>query len=975
MITTILFLVLVIMFVTFLYAYRHRTLAKMSLRNAIRRKIAMLLIVAGSLTGTAFIVGSFVINDSFQNYMYSGLRNNVGRIDEVITPKSINFNPKQLDAITGALSKSNYVDAVLPVAVKDTVAVLKGKLRSFDPHAISFVSFIGVDLKALRKFGEGHNFPNVNLTGNEVVIGQALANALNLKVGETFQALSSPLQFFFGVPPTFKIVAIVPQKGILGYKGTRGFTLPIFLSLEQVKHFFGTSYNQVLVANRGNYLSGARYTKKVDEIVKRAVGDTVKIDNIKANQIRSIENGQIGKLFLLLSSFAILAGALLLVNIYTMLADERKSDLGTLRAIGFSRRKIEFILYFEGFIYSIVAAFIGSFVGIFVAWLMISKFSNLLYNMSSQLSDIMSIQNATFTVYFNFSSIIYGFALGMIIPLIVLVYMVFKIGRLNIVHTIRDIPEEPKNNGRKFFYVVSFFFALFVALAIFGNRAADAFTMYTGVIGSILLFPSFFRKGKLKRIVGNFAALGVIIFAFTSAQIPYVQSASENSIWFLGLKSFSILVSALFFLSYNFEIFDKMFALLSRKSIRAAFKLAIAEISQNKRRTGMTIAMYAIVIFVITFMTIVPYSQVVQVQSGNQTIFRGYDAIAMPLFGKLNITQKDISKFNFLTYHATASMISVRYAVNSQAERQIYQMIQMNEKFLNGSNFKIAKAIPGIKNKSTLWKYLQLHPGSVVAFGLPRVSPGNTVEISKEGNFSFNFGNASSSKGMEIIFSGPLKNPKKFKVVATFENDGITAFPNGFYTTPQTVKDAFGNVKSSNFLLVKLAGKTEKAKTLNFEKFLAFLKTRFSIGLFSKQMIDVFANMIKGFVSIINSFLYFGLSVGILGLAILMFKTLQERRRTIGILKSIGFTRAMVFSSFFIETNFVVIFGILTGFISGTITSYMIYSSLNLGKMFIPWLQIIGLDIIFYVISIFATLIPTDRASKLPPAEVLRYYE
>jgi len=975
LISTIFFSVLAVMFVTFLYAYRHMTLARMSLRNALRRKIAMLLIVAGSLTGTAFIVGSFVINDSFQNYMYSGLRNNVGRIDEVITPKSFNFSPDQVNVITNALSKSNYVDSVLPIAVKTTVAVLKGKLRSLDPHAISFVSFIGVDPGRLRKFGEGRNFPKVNLTGNEVVIGQALANSLKLKVGDTFQALSNPLQFFFGVPPSFKIVGIVPQKGILGYRGTRGITLPIFLSVDQIKHFFGTRYNQILVANKGNYLSGVRFTRKVDELIKKVTGDTVKINNIKENQIRSVNSGQVGKIFLLLSSFAIVAGTLLLVNIYTMLADERKSSLGTLRAIGFSRRKIGFILYFEGFIYSIMAAIVGSFVGIGVAWFMINKFSNLFYNMSNQLNDLMSVQNSTFSFYFNTSSIIYGFALGMIIPLVVLAFMVFKIGRLNIVHAIRNIPEEPSNNQKRFVYGVGLLFALFIALAIFGNKAADAFTMYSGVVGAALIFPSFFKRGRVKKIIGNFAPLFVIIFAFSSIQIPYVQSASENSIWFLGLKSFSILIAALFFLSYNFEIFDKVFRVFSRSSIRAAFKLAIAEISQNKRRTGMTIAMYAIVIFVITFMTIVPYSQVVQVQSGNKTIFQGYDAVVMPLFGKLNISQKDISKFSFLTYDATASMISIRYAVNSQAERQVYQMVQMNGKLLKGSNLKIRKAIPGIENKNSLWNYLKSHPGSVVAFGISRVNPGDTIEISKEGNFSFNFGNADASQGMEIVFSGPLKNPKKFKVVATFENDGITAFPNGFYTTPQTVKNAFGNPKSSNFLLVKLAGNTEKEKSQNFEKFLAFLKTRFSIGLFSKQMINVFANMIMGFVNIINSFLYFGLSVGIVGLAILMFKTLQERRRTIGILKSMGFTRIMVFSSFFIETNFVVILGILTGFISGTLTSYMIYSSLNLGNMFIPWIQIIGLGIIFYAISIFATLIPTDKASRLPPAEVLRYYE
>ena len=971
------FLILTVIASTFIYAYRHKTLSKMSLRNAFRRKITMILIVAGSLTGTAFIVGSLAMNDSFQYFMYSGIRKNLGTIDEIVRPKLSYFNTQKLDKLIGALSTSTYVDSALPIAIKETVAAPKGKIRSLDPRAITTVSFIGVDISKLRRFGEGKNFPNVTLKGNEIVIGQAVADYLKLKVGDTIEALSNPLQMVFGTPPTFKIVGIAPRKGVLGYQGIRRFSLPIFVTLEQIKHFFGVSgYNQLLVSNKGDYLNGVRYTNEVDEIIKKISNKSVKIDTIKRNQIKGISSQQIGKLFILLSSFAIAAGALLVVNIYTMLADERKSSLGTLRAIGFSRKKTGFILYFEGFVYSLIASFVGSFVGLAVAWFMVKEFSGFFSTMTSELSNMFSVQSSNFSFHFNLISLVYGFSLGMIIPLVVLAFMAFKIGRLNIVKAIRNIPDNPFEKRRKTLYFVLFLFTLFIALAIFGNIAVDAFVMYTGVIGAMFIFPSFFKKGRTKKYIGNFVVLFSIVFSFVSNQIPYVQSASENSLWFLGLKSFSILVAALFFLSYNLEIFDKIFSKLSIPSLRAPFKLALAETSQNKGRTGMTIAMYAIVIFVISLMTIIPYSQVVQIQSGERTMFQGYDAIGIPMSGNLKMTKTDISKMSYVTYYATASMISVRYAVNGYSEKQIYQMVNANEKFLKGSAFKIGRSIPEIKDMNSLWSYLRAHPRSVVSFGLPRAGVGTTVEISKEGNFSFNFSSGEAAQGVELALSGPLKNFKKFRVVATFENNGMTAFPVGFYTTAQNIKSAFGKLKmSNNFLLVKLAGNTENERSRNFEKFLAFLKTRFSVGIFSKQMVDVFSSMIMSFVNIINSFLYFGLSVGIVGLAILILKTLHERRRTIGILKAIGFTKRKVFSSFFIETNFVVVFGILSGFFAGWITSYMIYSSLNLGNMVVPWGQVLSLAFVFYIISILATLLPIKKASSLPPAEVLRYYE
>ncbi len=971
-----LFFVLGVIALTFIYSYRYLTLSKISMRNALRRKMSMLLIVAGSLTGTAFIVGSFVINDSFQYFMFSNIRRTIGSVDEVVSPKGIYFDESTLNKLMNTLHSSPYVDGVLPISIKKTVAARNGKMRSLDPRSITTVSFISVNPEQLRKFGNGRFFPQVNLTGNKIVVGQALANYLKLKVGDVIQALSNPIQLVFGVPPSFKVVAIVPQNGILGYQGSDGFTLPIFITPSQMKKFFGVSgYERLLVSNKGDYLEGVKYTEKVDKTIKDAVGDKVKIDNIKDKQIKAVKQQQIGKLFILLSSFAIVAGTLLIVNIYTMLANERKSSLGTLRAIGFSRKKIGFILYFEGFIYSLIASAVGTVVGLLVAWFMINEFSGFFSNTANELSNIVSMQPSPFVLHFNISSLIYGFSFGIMIPLFVLLFMAMKIGRLNIVKAIRNIPDNPFEHRKKYIWILSIVLSIFVILIFFGSVSLDAFILYTGVMGSVLLFPSFFKKGRLKMYVGNFAALFVIIFAFASNNISYVESASANSLWFLGLKSFSILLSALFFLSYDIEIFDKLFSKLSTKSLRAPFKLAMAESAQNKRRTGMTIAMYAIVIFVISLMTIVPYSQVVEVKNGQKTIFQGYDAVGLPISGKaIRVTPQQLKDMKYVSYYATSSMISIRYEVNKIAEKQIYQMVTTNERALLGTDFKIRNSIPQIKDLKSLWAYLKSHPGSVVAFGISRVNAGDTVMISKEGNFSFNF-SGSSPQGMDLLLSGPLKNPKKFKVVATFENKGLTAFPSGFYTTSETAKRAFGDISGNEFLLVKLVGKTIKEKESNFEKFLAFLKTRFAIGLFSKQVLDVFAGMIMSFVDIINSFLYFGLSVGIVGLAILMLKTLHERRRTIGILKAIGFTRSKVFASFFIETNFVVILGILTGFLAGWITSSMIYSSLKMGEMFIPWMNLLGLGVIFYMISIFATILPIERASKLPPAEVLRYYE
>ncbi len=961
-----------IIIVTILLALKWRIFAKMGIRNATRRKITMLLIIAGSLTGTAFIVGSFVINDSFQYFMYSGIRKNLGTIDEVLTPnKNAYFSEDELSKLVNSLSTSKYVDSVLPIMIKSTVAAPVGKIKSLNPSEIAQVSFIGLNVDQLRNFGSGKLFPSVSLSGNEVVVGESFANALKLKVGDTFEAVINPFQMFLGVPQKFKIVGIVPEDGVLGYKDIQGITSPVFMTTDQMKNIFNLdNYNEILVANKGNYISSAQYTNEVDEIVKNA-GIPVKIYNVKDEQIKNLNQGQIGWLFLILSGFSIAAGVLLLINIYTMLSEERIGDLGTLRAIGFSRGKVGFILYFEGFVYSLIASFLGIFVGLGIAWFMINEFSNLASNVTSEFTPLMNTGSFSFSLHFSIFSLIYGFLVGLIVPSVVLIYMAFKVGRLNIVRAIREIPEERSETKHQHFVTVLVFFSLAVVFSIVAVLSSNAIMTYGGIMTAALIFPLFFYNKRLRRVIGNFFSLGVVIFAFASNLIPYIQIQSDKSLWLLGLRSFSILLAALFLLSYNFEIFDNFLGLFSSKKNRAAVKLAVAETAQHKRRTGLTIAMYSIVIFVISLMTVIPYSETLQINSAKSTIFGGYDTVGIPIIGNLNLVTPQLSNLDSITYYATMSMISVKYLSNGKVSSD-YQMVILNKKVVDGLDLQVKNGINGIKDLKTLYDYIDAHPGTVAVFGLNDVKINQNVEISNEGASNFNFSQSSQNVTSS---STVLKSPKTFTVVGILQSQGnYNAIPAGFYTSSKTAS-VFGKLSPTEFLLTKLAGDNDAQQYENFQKLTAFLKARFIFALFSKQTVEIFTNILNGFVNIINVFLYFGLSVGIIGLAILIVKSLHERRRTVGILKAIGFSREMIFRSFFLEINFVVVLGILIGFISGIITSYLIYSTLNLGTIYIPWQQFLLLGVVFYLISILATFIPTRNATKVPPVEALRYRE
>ena len=65
-----------------------------------------------------------------------------------------------------------------------------------------------------------------------------------------------------------------------------------------------------------------------------------------------------------IGGFGVIAGILLLVNIFVMLAEERKAELGMLRAVGLQRNHLVRAFGIEGGIYALVATVLGAAVGV-----------------------------------------------------------------------------------------------------------------------------------------------------------------------------------------------------------------------------------------------------------------------------------------------------------------------------------------------------------------------------------------------------------------------------------------------------------------------------------------------------------------------------------------------------------------------------------------------------------------------------------
>ncbi len=670
-------------------------------------------------------------------------------------------------------------------------------------------------------------------------------------------------------------------------------------------------------------------------------------------------------------SFAILAGVILIINIFTMLAEERKSELGMARAVGMKRRHLMQSFLFEGLAYGSVASAMGTIVGVVIGWILIYMINNI--------ANIMA--GVVIPFHFENFSLIQAFSTGFIITFATILFTSWRISNLNIIRAIRGI-EEPVNDRKG--WKIPLLGALLVVVS-----SVMMFQMWNDEFMVKLLAPSGIITGLamlLWRWIGDrisvtSATLGVFLYTYYAIRTYFGDADMGNLEMPFILSGVLIVLSLVLLIMYNSKPVIMMIvnSIGRAKKFRPTVMTAVSYPLSKKFRTGMSVAMFALVVYMIVMLSV--FSNIFVMDLDEETLKEGggYHIIANaqnPVIDIYNVTDPvDNTMITSSVFdHATISQVSQAYAAEANVTEEVQAdeggmgfgfgmfsgaiVYGIDDQFHEGRSFEFMKVMEEFEGQevSAVWEAVTAPDSNYIIYSsmmamMSQVSVGNHLTFT--------------------TFTGDVT--EEYQVIGIVDQSTLNG---AFMSKPNVIKE-FGMMGMANsvFLIDVGDGQDIQATADAMEKDFAALGMN---SVIVEDMVESSMEMMNSMFVLFELYLYMGMVVGVAGLGIITIRSVVERTPEIGILRSIGFKKKNVRNAFLIEILFVATMGVLIGTLAGIMVSYEIFNVMisDMGgdiEYVIPWAKIALVTAIAYIATILCTIIPAMNASKTSPSEALRY--
>lgn len=924
---------------------------RLAVRNAVRRPRETLLVLLGSMLGTAIITGSFIVGDTLDSSLRRSAFTQLGPVDEVVTSSGSEAGARVEQAL-GSLP-ADLTDGLLPMLTLDAAVATTTATPKAEPRA----AVIEVDFARARRFGgdpaaTGMSGPTPGF--GEAVLGRDLARTLDAGPGDTVEV------YLYGGRLPLRVVRVLPRIGIAGFHLGFGSESPnLFVAPGTFVRTARTSTGPVLpptaiaaVSNAGGVLTGATRSDEAETAIGRALG-TLPAGVRTAKQAVLDEAKRSGEeftqLFAGIGFFSVLAGVVLLVNIFVMLAQERKTELGMLRAVGMRRGSLVGSFSLEGWLYALGAAALGTVAGLGVGRVVVVVAAGI-------------FGQGDFSVELRYSaelaSIRAGFTTGFVIALITVLATSLGIARLNVIRAIRDLPDPSGGTTRRRAATVGSALALVAGvLATVVGAAEDQPTAALSgpalvALGLGVLLASRLPTRAVVTLLGGFVVVwSVVAFevfpdAFRDAEIPVFV-----------VQGVIMTAAAVAIVSRNQDVAGAGLRRLAGRTPPTALRLGLAYPLARRLRTALILTMYALVVFTLTFITTFSHLFSGQVEEFTRRISGGFSL------------RMESNAGNPVPPEAVRSLPGVR-AVSEQAtvlaefEARLtdgfepWPAAAFDETFVERGPVVLSKRAAGYADDEAAYRAVLADPSLIVVSEFFLQNGGGPPDRALE-------------PGERVTMRDPLSGrTRQFTIAAQAES----GFGNLLvYVSRPALASLFGSSVTTNLLFVATdphVDAVDLADTLNGR----FLANGAEADSF-REIVDENLGQQQQFFRLMQGYLALGLVVGIAGLGVVMVRAVRERRRQIGVLRALGFQAPSVRRVFVAESAFVALQGVAIGVVLANITAWRLVSNETFGTQLaftVPWGQLALLVLGTFAASLLATAAPAQQASRIRPAVALR---
>lgn len=952
-------------------AIRQPVARRLAIRQIVRRRTEATLVVLGSVLGTAIIVGSLVVGDTLNHSVRRSAYDTLGPIDErIITPTA-----DQGAAIASALAPLRDdpdVDGVLSVqAEQAAVATFASGGRLAEPGALAW----DVDFAAASDFGAAGGAPGLSgpsPTGGQVILNQPLADSVEAGVGDEVTV------YLYGQPVPLTVVRVVAEQGLAG-AGFGGTTSPnAFLapgSLRTLAAAAGTEPRAVtFVSNRGGVEDGAELTDAVTAKIEQRLEtlpitptvDTAKRDVLQAAQTTG---DVLGSVFLFIGSFSIIAGILLLITIFVMLAEERKPQLGMLRAVGMKRSRMIAAFALEGAVYAVLAAVLGVAVGIGIG--------RAVAFLAARIFGSWSVEGSGLDVSYAVTpiSLLNGFAMGLLISVLTVLLTSLRLSRFNIIAAIRDLPAQSgQRPRRRLAFLATALAALLAAAAVPAVAASDPYGTFLFPALAVACAVPLGLRLMPRRLVLTIAATAVLAWTLLVNLVrPGVYDSASSAVYVIVgvLLTFSAVVLVT---ENQHVVLAPLGPLLNRPTRRGlSARLGLAYPLARRFRTGSTLIMYSIVVFTLVLITEINGIVSANVDREVADATAGYsirvDFNPEAEIGDARRTLRAGSLAAEVT--AVAPLVSAPARAEDPGGRtdQLLQVMAVGVPADARLTVPFLDRLAGFPTDASVWQALQRDPRLVVvdqSFGSTGGPPGGFLKPGQ----TFGVVDPRSGQVMRKTIAGIIRTGIPF-YAATGEPG--TTFP--MVASEQALRQNFPvSAQVSSALLETAPGVPADAFATRLQG--EFLRS----SLVATPMESTVRRLYAGnasFFQLMQGFLALGLLVGVIALGVLMVRAVRERRRTIGVLRALGFQARAVQGAFLTESSFIAAEGTILGAALAVLTSWLMYQESAAfggirGGFPITWAPIAIVVVGTYIASLLTTFGPARRAAAIRPALAVR---